>query len=115
MALRAWFGRRVEKRTCTDCGYEWSVPWALRRPRRPSKWRSGLHLADVGPFGEVSPGRLQWALDQAARRRSEDEAEMALRSRLATCDQCGSRSYRSRRVRLRRGGEAGGGDGQDTA
>lgn len=103
------FRRRVEQRTCNDCGYVWSVPWALRRPKRPSKWRSGIQPADLGPGGGMSSARLRWALDQAAQRRAEDEADMAFRSRLATCDRCGSRSHRSRRIRLPRRGAGGGG------
>ena len=97
-----WFRRRVEVRTCTECGHEWSVPWALRRPHRPSRWRSGLHPADLGPRGEVFPSRLRWALDQAAERRTQDEATMTLRSRLATCPQCDSTSFRRRRGRVAR-------------
>lgn len=91
--------RRDLTRTCAACGHQWTVPRALRRRLRPTRWRSGIHPADLGPIGGVFPSEIRYALDQAAQRRATQDAEMTLRSQLATCPNCATPASTGRRHR----------------
>lgn len=83
-------------RRCVLCGDEWRVPYALRRPYRPGKWRVGVSAADHrgGPGG----ASVHYNLENARFRADQAEAQMALTESFQRCPNCESEEWVERRA-----------------
>lgn len=92
--------QRDRIRTCLRCHETWRVPYHLAKQPRASKWGRGVSMPDRNMYmgrGAMFDAALRYQLDEAARRGSTLDRDLALTAELSRCRRCGSEAWSERR------------------
>lgn len=83
--------RRDVVRRCVRCGETWTVPGALARPPRVSKWQRGISLPEHNTYGGMTTNATaSYRLEEARRRSDRLDTELGTVSAFGTCPACGA-------------------------